>query len=380
MKKVLRIVTSSVSFDLLIGQLRFLSENGFEIIGVSGEPEDKAKNTGEKEGIRTILIKHLVRPINPTKDIKALLELIRVIKEEKPFIVHANTPKGSFLGMLAAKFCRVPHRIYTVTGLRFETATGFFRWLLITMERITCACATKVIPEGDGVAATLQRERITSKPLKKILNGSINGIDIEYFSLTDSIKKEAIQIRQEIGGKFIFIFVGRIVRDKGIKELLEAFQHLQSEHPECKLLLVGRQEPDLDPISKETILIIKDNQAISEIGWQADVRPWLAASDALVFPSYREGFPNVVIQACAMSLPSVVTDINGCNEIIIEGENGYIVPTHNTQALYEAMRKLIENTSTTGKMAQEARPLILNRYEQKNIWEAILSEYQRLIT
>lgn len=377
-KKILRIVTTSGSFSLLKGQLRFLSQKGWNVIGVAGEPENRLQQLTEAEGITSIFIPHLVRPISPANDLKALLELIRAIKKEKPLIVHANTPKGSLLGMLAAWYCRVPHRIYTVTGLRFETATGLFRRLLIAMERITCMCATKVIPEGDGVAATLRRERITAKPLKKILNGNINGVDLEYYSRNQSLEEAARQIKAKIGEGFTFIFVGRIVRDKGIIELIEAFQRLQKEHSECRLVLLGRQESDLDPIRPSTLQAIKDNPAIFEAGWQNDVRPWLAAADALAFPSYREGFPNVVMQAGAMSLPSIVTDINGCNEIIIEGENGYIVPPRDPQALYQRMKNMVEDTATTKMMAQMARPLIAERYEQQAVWEAILSEYQKL--
>lgn len=377
-KKILRIVTTSGSFSLLKGQLRFLSQKGWNVIGVAGEPENRLQQLTEAEGITSIFIPHIVRPISPANDLKALLELIRAIKKEKPLIVHANTPKGSFLGMLAAWYCRVPHRIYTVTGLRFETATGLFRRLLIAMERITCMCATKVIPEGDGVAATLRRERITAKPLKKILNGNINGVDLEYYSRNQSLEEAARQIKAKIGEGFTFIFVGRIVRDKGIIELIEAFQRLQKEHSECRLVLLGRQESDLDPIRPSTLQAIKDNPAIFEAGWQNDVRPWLAAADALAFPSYREGFPNVVMQAGAMSLPSIVTDINGCNEIIIEGENGYIVPPRDPQALYQRMKNMVEDTATTKMMAQMARPLIAERYEQQAVWEAILSEYQKL--
>ncbi len=375
---LLRIVTTSGSFSLLKGQLRFLSQKGWNVIGVAGEPENRLQQLTEAEGITSIFIPHLVRPISPANDLKAFLELIRAIKKEKPLIVHANTPKGSLLGMLAAWYCRVPHRIYTVTGLRFETATGLFRRLLIAMERITCMCATKVIPEGDGVAATLRRERITAKPLKKILNGNINGVDLEYYSRNQSLEEAARQIKAKIGEGFTFIFVGRIVRDKGIIELIEAFQRLQKEHSECRLVLLGRQEPDLDPIRPSTLQAIKDNPAIFEAGWQNDVRPWLAAADALAFPSYREGFPNVVMQAGAMSLPSIVTDINGCNEIIIEGENGYIVPPRDPQALYQRMKNMVEDTATTKMMAQKARPLIAERYEQQAVWEAILSEYQKL--
>lgn len=378
-KKILRIVTTSNSFSLLKGQLSFLRQKGWEVIAVSGGAKNKLQQLTEAEGVNSILIPHLIRSINVANDLKALFELIRVIKREKPLIVHANTPKGSLLGMIAAWYCRIPHRIYTVTGLRFETATGAFRRLLIAMERITCFCATKVIPEGDGVAATLRRERITTKPLKKILNGNINGVDLEYFSRTQNLEEEAHQIKTKIGEGFTFIFVGRIVRDKGIIELIEAFQKLQEIHPECRLVLLGRREQDLDPIPQSTLQAIEDNPAIFEAGWQNDIRPWFIAADVLVLPSYREGFPNVVMQGGAMGLPSVVTDINGCNEIIIEGENGYIVPSHNSQALYMGMKEMIENTAKTKEMAQKARTLIAARYEQRAVWKAILSEYQTLL-
>lgn len=376
--KILRIVTSAGSYTLIKGQLRFLKEHGYEVIGISGPTVERSKKASEVEGIRTIVLPDLVRPISISHDIKALLELIRVMRKERPDIVHANTPKGSLLGMMAAWWCRVPHRIYTVTGLRFETATGIFRWLLKTMERITCACATKVIPEGEGVKQTLIREQITKKPLQKIHNGNINGIDLEYFSRTPEILATAQELRAQIGGDFIFVFVGRIVRDKGMIELVDAFERLNQEHPSSRLLLVGSPEPELDPLPEPTSKKLESNPNIYQAGWQTDVRPWLVASDAFAFGSYREGFPNVVLQAGAMGLPSVVTDINGCNEIIIEGENGYIVPKQDSEALYQGMKKLYEDRAKTKEISEVAREMIANRYKQEDVWQATLEMYQSL--
>ncbi len=376
--KTLRVVTSAGSYTLIKGQLRFLREHGYEVIGISGSPIDRSEVAAKSEGIRTIVLPDLVRPISISHDIKALLELIRVMRKERPDIVHANTPKGSLLGMMAAWWCRVPHRIYTVTGLRFETATGIFRWLLKTMERITCACATKVIPEGEGVKQTLIREQITKKPLQKIHNGNINGIDLEYFSRTPEILATAQELRAQIGGDFIFVFVGRIVRDKGMIELVDAFERLNQEHPSSRLLLVGSPEPELDPLPEPTSKKLESNPNIYQAGWQTDVRPWLVASDAFAFGSYREGFPNVVLQAGAMGLPSVVTDINGCNEIIIEGENGYIVPKQDSEALYQGMKKLYEDRAKTKEISEVAREMIANRYKQEDVWQATLEMYQSL--
>lgn len=377
--KILRIVTSAGSYGLIKGQLRFLEENGYEVIGISGAPMDLSEKASEREGIRTIVLPDLVRPISIGNDFKALFELIRVIRKEQPDIVHANTPKGSLLGMMAAWWCRVPHRIYTVTGLRFETATGTFRGLLKTMERITCTCATKVIPEGEGVKKTLIREQITKKPLQKIHNGNINGIDLEYFSQTSEIQAKAQELRAQIGGDFIFVFVGRIVRDKGMIELVDAFERLNKEHPSSRLLLVGSTEPELDPLPDATSTKLESNPNIYQAGWQTDVRPWLVASDAFAFGSYREGFPNVVLQAGAMGLPSVVTDINGCNEIIIEGKNGYIVPKQDSEALYQGMKKLYEDRVKTKEMSEVTREMIATRYKQEDVWQATLEMYQSLI-
>ncbi len=377
--KILRVVTSSGTFGLIKGQLRYLREHGYEVIGVSGAPIERSKKASEREGIRTIVVPDLVRPISIGNDLKALLELIRVIRKERPDVVHANTPKGSLLGIMAAWWCRVPHRIYTVTGLRFETATGTFKWLLKTMERITCACATKVIPEGEGVKKTLIREKITKKPLQKIHNGNINGIDLQYFCRTPEIQATAQELRAQIGGDFIFVFVGRIVKDKGMIELVDAFERLNQEHPSSRLLLVGSTEPELDPLPEPTSKKLESNPNIYQAGWQTDVRPWLAASDAFAFGSYREGFPNVVLQAGAMGLPSVVTDINGCNEIIIEGKNGYIVPKQDSEALYQGMKKLYEDRAKTKEISEVAREMIANRYKQEDVWQATLEMYQSLI-
>ena len=377
-KSLVRIVTSSGSLALVNGQLRYVAERGYDCFAVSGGPEGSSREFTEREGIPTTLIPHLIRPISIGNDLRALGELIRLFRREKPDIVHANTPKASLLGMVAAWICRVPHRIYTVTGLRFETSTGFMRWLLKTMERITCACATKVIPEGEGVKRTLYREHITSKPMMVLHNGNINGIDLKHFDRMPEVVERAKRIREEVGGSFSYLFVGRIVRDKGITELVDAFERVHAEHSDARLLLVGTQEPELDPLPDRTQRLIADNDAIIEAGWQDDVRSWFVASDLFTFPSYREGFPNVVMQAGALGIPSVVTDINGSNEIIIEGQNGTIIPKRDADALYSKMTEALEQRDRLTEMSAQCRPLIASRYRQEDVWRATLEMYNSL--
>lgn len=373
--KLLRITTSSVSLDLLLkGQLSFLNQY-YEVVGVASGKEGLQK-VEEREGIRTVEVK-MHRNINLFGDILSFWKMIRVVARERPFMIHANTPKGSLLGMIAGWWCRVPHRIYTVTGLRFETAHGPFRRLLIGMERLTCACATKVIPEGEGVRQTLIRERITRKPLTVILNGNINGVDMEHFRRSEEIYEQATRLKSKV---FSFCFVGRLVRDKGIRELVHAFARLHEVHPDTRLFLVGPLEQDLDPLDKATLDLMNSSPGIVCTGYQSDIRPFLAASDVFVFPSYREGFPNVVMQAGAMGLPAIVTDISGSNEIILDGKNGMIIPPRDQQALFESMRYAMENKEMMAEMAANARPLIQSRYEQQMVWAAILREYQALDT
>lgn len=372
-KKLMRVVTISHAFkELIRGQMAYLDQH-FEVVGVASDV-GSLDEVGEAEGVRVVNV-DMAREISLWRDVKSLVALYRLFRREKPYIVHANTPKASLLSMVAAWAARVPHRLYTVTGLRFETTRGILRCVLKTMERITCLCATKIIPEGDGVRDTLRRERITRKPLQKILNGNINGIDLTHFDRTPEVEERARELRQT--DMFSFVFVGRMVKDKGMNELVAAFERLSRVREDVRLVLVGRFE-NIDPLLPETVQLIERNERIVMAGYQSDVRPYLAASDVLVLPSYREGFPNVVIQAGAMGLPSIVTDISGSNEIILDNKNGVIVPKQDGDALYEAMLRLCTETQTTTRLGSEARSMVAARYSQAELWKAILEMYESL--
>lgn len=386
--KLIRITTVSESLNTLLkGQLKYLN-NYYEVIGVASGAE-LMREISKREGVRTISIA-IRREISLFSDLISLYRLISLFVKEKPYIVHANTPKGSLLGMLAARICCVPIRIYTVTGLRFETTVGFYRKVLIFMEKVTCACATKVIPEGLGVMRTLLHEDITFKPLEVILNGNINGVDVSYFDPSQFSEIQKVELRTKLNineEDFVFIFVGRLVRDKGINELIQAFDklvitiqnfELQSITKMPKLLLVGTLEQNLDPLLPSTIETINSNHNIISVGYQNDVRPYYSISDCLAFPSYREGFPNVVLQAGAMGLPCIVTDINGCNEIIVQGKNGYIIPSKSADELYQTMNFLIGAEHIITEMTRNARDMIISRYEQSAVWNALLNEYRKL--
>lgn len=378
MNKLIRITTVPVSLAGLIrGQHRYMTQQGFEVVGVSSSG-NALQELSKAEGIRTIAV-DMNRRMSPFKDIVSLWKLYRVLKKEKPTIVHSMTPKAGLLSMLAAKMARVPIRLHTFTGLIFPTSTGLTKKILITTDRILCWAATNVYPEGEGVKKDLINYNITKKPLKVLANGNVNGIDTSFFSLNTVSEETKQQLRQELGLKesdFVFVFVGRLVKDKGINELVSAFSNLKGHN--AKLLLVGTFEEELDPLLPETLNDIESNNNILSVGWQSDVRTYLAIANALVFPSYREGFPNVVMQAGAMGLPSIVTDINGCNEIIIDNENGVIIPPKDENKLFEAMLSFIDNPFMVERMASNSRKLIVDRYEQRVVWNALLEEYRRL--
>jgi glycosyltransferase involved in cell wall biosynthesis len=212
-----------------------------------------------------------------------------------------------------------------------------------------------------------------------IHHGSAAGIDLERFNVN---LIEYTDIRKDLGispTDFVFIFVGRIVKDKGVNELVNVFVKLQALKHSVHLILVGPEEEGLNPISDESHKHIETNKNIHALGQQDDIRPYLLSSNAFVLPSYREGFGMVLIEAGALGLPCITTDISGCNEIIIPGENGEIIPVHNENALYYKMNEWVEQPEKIAYMAAQSRSLVENRFERGVVWNALLEEYRRLL-
>ncbi|PVY43019.1 glycosyltransferase family 4 protein [Pontibacter virosus] len=376
---LIRITTVPLSLQKLItGQLPYMRSKGFEPVMVSATGPEAEAVVREQE---TPLIEiGMTRKITPVQDVKALWQFYRLCKKHKPAIVHSHTPKAGIIGMLGAKLAGVPVRLHTVAGLPLMETQGKTRRLLEAVEKLTYACATKVYPNSTVLKYFILESRFCGpEKIKVIGNGSSNGINTTFFSREQLITAKLEELKAQLGIKpddFVFVFIGRLVKDKGVQELVTAFKKLQGQHPQIKLLLVGPFEQDLDPIADEILQEIKQNPAILSVGFQNDVRPYLAISQALAFPSYREGFPNVPMQAGCFDLPAIVTDINGCNEIIRQGDNGLIVPPKSVEALYAAMERLITDKAAYAHMRVQARKMIVERYEQTHFWELLLQEYR----
>ena len=373
---IIQATTISRSLEFFEGTMAKLLEK-YELQLLSS-PGEELEEYSKKFGVKTHAV-DMYRRMSPMKDLKSLRNIIKVFRKEKPYMVHSMTPKAGLLCMLAAWWARVPVRVHTFTGLVWPTESGWKRKLLMLTDKITCACATHIIPEGEGVKSDLKNNKITNKPIKVLGFGNVKGVDMIRFSRRPEVLVKAQTIRDN--NLFTFVFVGRIVRDKGINELCSAFEQLQKQYSSIRLFLVGRAEDDLDPISENAKDIIQKNTSIHALGPQYgdDLLAYYASSDCFVFPSYREGFPNTVLEAGAMGLPSIVTDINGSREIIIEGKNGTIIPSKDKEALYKAMERMVVDTEWRKTMTNNARQLIMDRFEQGYVQNCLLKYYAEIL-
>lgn len=360
---------------IMAGQPEALSSNFDVHIVSSPRPELNVIKKNVNLPVHSVAMS---RGISPLKDLLSLIKMVYLLSKEKPDIIHSYTPKAGLISMLGGFICGVPIRVHTFTGLIFPTSKGFKKKILILMDRLICACATTIVPEGNGVRRDLVDYGITCKTLKVIGNGNIAGVDTSYFDKEKVIRsKTHLALIHQLSlpkDAFVFCFVGRFTQDKGFSELLTAFKNLPTN---AHLLLVGEMDERL-PLPCEITQTLNNHSRIHNIGWQDDIRPALALSDVLVLPSYREGFPNTPLQAGAMGLPCVVTDINGSNEIIESGYNGWIVPVKNSRALADAMLYSM-NSNCLERLGVQSRNNIIKKFEQHNHWKNMIDFYNEQI-
>ena len=378
MKKLIIITTVPMSLATLVkGQAKYLSSY-FDVKLVTSFSE-KNQEISKDEGVELKSI-DMTRQITIIKDLRALIELYKYFKNQKPHIVYTFTPKAGLLGMMASFLSRVPVRIHNIVGMPLMEATGKKFILLKFIERLTYFFSTNLFCNSFGLKKFIN-ENLTKKDVKVIAQGSINGVDTEFFKNTKTLdEKELIRDKFKIDKKdFVITFVGRIVKDKGINELIEAFINLSKKYNNLKLLLVGDYEEHLNPIKNENKILIDSLDSIITVGFQNDIRDFLSITDLFVLPSYREGLPNSLIEAGSFGIPLLATNINGCNEIIDDGITGILVEKKSAKKLEEAIDKLLEDKELYNSIKLKVRDRIIEKYEQKYFWNELKNEIKKSI-
>ncbi len=355
------------------GQCKKLS-NTYDMCAVSSPGKDLISFAKEEE----IKCKSLDmrRDISIFKDLISLYKWIRLLIIERPYVVHANTPKASLLAMVASWLTFRPVRIYMCHGLRYQGCTGMKRKILMTMEWISCFCANRVLCVSQGVREQFAKDGICSlNKSKVILYGSANGIDTDRFNpavVNEAPLKKLYGIKDD---DFVCLFIGRMVRDKGMEELVESVVRLHDEGKPVKLLLVGGRENSLDALSQQTEALITGSDYIIECGRQKDVRAFIKASKILVLPSYREGFGQVLVEANSLGVPVIASNIIGCNNVISESINGLLCEPRDSESLYRCMHKLINDTNCYQSIQSRCRQYVIDHFDHKMVLNAYVEYY-----
>lgn len=368
------------ALGLMRGQLAMLRDRGFDVTVVAS-PSWELDDVATREGVPTIAVP-MNREITPLRDLVALHRLVRVIKRIRPDVVNAGTPKAGLLGMIASRIANVPARVYVLRGLRLETTSGLKRLLLKTTERIASACAHQVVCVSDSMRQVYVAQNLA--PAWKCMipgPGSSNGIDVSRFEQTDARLKSARDIRRKFGiprDAPVIGFVGRLTRDKGIVELAEAFRSVLHSHPEARLLLVGEFESG-DPVPQDTIDWLRASPDVSVAGFSKDPSGYYSVMNLLAFPSYREGFPNVPLEAAAASIPVVGFAATGTVDAVLDGQTGTLVPMGNVPALTAAISEYLSNDVLRFQHGQAGFLRASTEFPNEAIWEAMCGLYTSML-
>jgi glycosyltransferase involved in cell wall biosynthesis len=357
-----------------------MRESGFDVTVVCS-PGAEAEDTACEEGVRFIAVP-IDRGISPWRDLVALGRLWRLIRRLRPDICHVGTPKAGLLGGVAAFLARVPCRVYTLYGLRFETVHGWRRRLLAVFERLACSMAHRVVCVSETLRQAVISNRLAPAAKTVILaSGSANGVDAEQFAPTLERRNAAVRRRRELGipeTAPVIGFVGRLVRDKGVVELVEAYNRLRRLRPDLYLLLVGPYE-SLDPLPQHTRQAIETDRQVIHAGFVSEPTVYYHIMDVLILPSHREGFPTVVLEAGSAAKPVVAADATGCLDAVLDGVTGYLTPVGNVEALSQAVARLLDHPDEARRMGLAGQQRAVAGFSQLSLWNFTLNLYRVML-
>lgn len=381
-KKLVRITTVPMALQFLLpGQMQFMSQHGYDVLMVSADGKERAAVIKNEDCPHVIV--HMTRQITPLQDLKCLWQLIKLFRKIRPHIVHSHTPKAGLLGMLAAYFCAVPVRIHTVAGLPMMVEKGLKFQLLKFIESVTYAAATQVWPNSNSLKKYIEELHITkSAKLSIVSKGSSNGINLNRFGeeWLDSSTLASVKTLMNYSPDFTYLLsIGRLVTDKGIAEIVQAFKLLNEKTPSLKLVLVGDFEEQLDPLPAAILNEIKSNESIKHIGWSNKVEYFMQLSDLFIFASHREGFPNVLLQAGAMKLPVLCSKIPGNIDIVTNNETGLIFEKGNSDEIITKVEYALQHMDQMHGMAEKLYQQVHENYQREVVWHKMLEKYETLL-
>lgn len=379
--KLVHITTVPESLGFFTGQVGHMKAKGLEVHALTS-PGDLLGTFARREGIPAHSVE-MPRRITPLRDLVAIARVRRCLRQIRPQIVHAHTPKGGLLGMIAAWAARVPVRIYHIHGLPLMTARGHKRVLLRWSEWLSCRLAHQVLCVSHSVREVAVAEGLCpAGKVKVLLNGSINGVDADgRFSPLMQEAGVRAKTRQKYGipaDALVIGFVGRVVRDKGIVELAEAWKILRQEQQSLHLLLAGPFESQ-DPLPADVVEQLHHDPRVHLAGRVDDTAPLYTAIDVLALPTYREGLPLTPLEAASMTVPVVATEVPGCVEAVEQGVTGMLVPPRDAEALAQALRRYLNDANLRKLHGAAGRERVLRVFRQEAVWEATYHEYARLL-
>ncbi|UXS36973.1 glycosyltransferase family 4 protein [Staphylococcus delphini] len=367
-RKVFQLITVSKSVYLLKGQIEYLRKNDINMHLISSEGKELEQYPND------IIHKiEMNREISILKDIKSLLNLIFLFIKERPYIVNAGTPKAGLLGMIASYITRRPHRVYTVRGLRLETVSGIKYKILFLMEKIAMFCATDIIAISESLKTRVIELNLNNgKNIIVFGNGSSNGLNLKEYSKNNN--KIENDILKKLNGQFVIGYLGRLVKDKGIEDLVKAFKIIEKKYSNVKLLVIGSIE-DGDSISKNDLTFILENKNVVYKNHVDNPVNYYNNMDVFIFPTYREGFGNVSIEAQALGIPTITYNVTGAKDTVINNETGFIVEPGDYVKIAEKIELLLINEKLKARMGTKGEEWVNKNFSNEIIWEKMMRFY-----
>jgi len=379
--RIVRLAT--VPFFLLHhlrSQIDALVAAGHEVMLVSS-PVQGMDALERIAGVRIVPI-DISRGIAPLRDLAALVPMVRLFRSFRPDAVHSTTPKAGLLCAVAGFLARVPVRLHTFTGQPWLELSGPARWFSRASDWLIARFNTHCYADSHSQRDFLIAEGLCrAEDISVLASGSLAGVDLSRFN-SASLAGRALKCRETLAIPFtarVVLFIGRVTRDKGISELADAFSRIKAADSEVYLVVVGPTEPERDPLPPALLQALESDGRVRMTGYDADPEKYLAMADLLCLPSYREGFPNVVIEAGALGVPTVGTRINGLRDAVVDGVTGLLVPPKNAAALAGALASLLKNELKRKQMGNAARERVQDLFDSRVVNARVLEEYRRLL-